>query len=80
MVVSPTRRESRNEFLDPSLLCLEKALRARISVIGSHRGIARRCVRMHGMTDEPMTSVLADVVCEIIATELRDLAEELHYW
>ena len=79
-MTDPKRREQRRPHLDASIVPVERALLARASEIGSHRGVARQAARVHGLTAEPLVSVLADAVAEIVATEFRTLAEELHHW
>lgn len=74
------RSEHRKQYLDASLVPLERALLERASLVGAHYDVARRAFRVHGLSNDAMAMVLPDVVAEIVAGELRGLAEELHYW
>jgi hypothetical protein len=79
------RRPEPRKFLDASLTPLERALRARADDVtgdaGRHRiaNEVRKQFRIQGLDDaspDGLTGVLADV----LAGELRALADELHHW
>jgi hypothetical protein len=78
------RRDQPTEFLDPTVAKIRAALLARAGEIGSHMDIVRKQSRVHGFgpgaIPEPMVQMLADAIGEIVATEFRLLAEELHHW
>jgi hypothetical protein len=70
----------RTTHLDASVAHVETALLARAGQAGSHLDVVRRQARMNGLSaSEPFLGTLAGAVAEIVATELRALAEELHY-
>lgn len=59
---------------------VEKALLARADLAGEHLAVARRQARAHGLPlHEPLVETVAATVAEIIGSEFRALAEELHY-
>ncbi len=81
-MAEPKRREQRRTHLDASVVPVERALLARAGEIGSHLDVARRAARVHGLDEgaAALIGAVADTAAEIIATEFRDLAEELHWW
>lgn len=78
-MADPKRREFRRTHLDASVVPVERALLARASGIGSDYAAARKAARTHGVQSD-MAEVIADAMAELVATEFRALAEELHWW
>jgi hypothetical protein len=78
------RKSERTEFLDPTLLKLERALRFRADQVESTESIAQiKRLAKNEVLASGIGSVgdaaIAGVLAKTIAGELRKIAEELHY-
>jgi hypothetical protein len=82
----PRRKRIRKKDLASSLLSLEATLLARANLLGTHEGggrillmaaIDQACAAHE--TDIVTQDVLADALGDVIATEFRKLAEEMHF-
>jgi uncharacterized membrane protein len=69
----PLRREQRRTHLDASVVPVERALLARAAEIQSE---------LDARADEPVTDslLMRATVLDVMASEFRALAEELHFW
>jgi len=80
MATEPHRREQRRTHLDASVVPVERALIARAGKLGDNRETAHKVARIHGIEDYRLIEALADTVADLMAGQLLDLAEELHWW
>jgi hypothetical protein len=73
-----------HKHLDASLVPLETALVHRANLLSSagasrvREAIDKACVR--NSTRNMTAGVIADAIADVVSRELRELAEELHYW
>ncbi len=81
------RERQYHKHLDASLVPLQQALIHRANLLSTHEGPGTvhlreaidRSLQTHSAA-HITADVLADAIADVLASEMRALAEELHYW